>query len=347
MTLPQTYLATLCLLVLSLLCWGSWANTLKVAGKWRFELFYFDYAFGVLLAVTICALTFGRLGFDGFLFEDDLLQTGKRNILFGALGGVVFNLANMLLVAAISVTGLAVAFPIGIGLALVIGVIWSYAITTQGNPLFLFGGSLLIMGAIVVNAMAYRKHARAKLEEQAKAGLLKTSAPRAPIKGIVLSVISGVLMGSFFPLVEYGKTYAAGMGPYAMAFCFAAGVFLSTFPLNLFFMNLPVRGDPVEIRDYFLRGTPQRHLLGILGGVIWATGIVASFVAVSAQDDAQVEPAVSYAIGQGAPLISALWGILIWKEFEGADMRVKTLLTLMFALFVGGLGIVSVAPLYK
>lgn len=347
MTLPPTYLATLCLLVLSMLFWGSWANTLKVAGKWRFELFYFDFAFGALLAATIYALTFGRLGFDGFLFEDDLLQTGKRNILFGALGGAVFNLGNMFLAAAISVAGMAVAFPIGIGLALIIGVIWNYVITSQGNPLFLFGGSLLIMAAIVVSSVAYRKHARAKLEEQAKAGLLKTSAPRAPIKGIVLSLVSGLLIGSFFPLIEYGRTWASGMGPYAIGFCFAAGVFLSTFPFSLFFMNLPVHGDPVEIRDYFLSGTPRRHLLGVLGGVIWATGMVANFVAAGAPDDAQAGPAVSYAIGQGATMIGALWGIFVWKEFDGSDMRVKILLALMFALFVAGLGLVSMASMYK
>ncbi|MBI1786518.1 MAG: AcrB/AcrD/AcrF family protein [Acidobacteria bacterium] len=347
MILPQTYAATLCLLIFSMLCWGSWANTLKFAGKWRFELFYFDYAVGVMLAATLYAFTFGSLGFDGFQFSDDLMQTGKRNILYGLLGGTVFNLANMLLVAAISVAGLAVAFPVGIGLALVIGVVWNYAIKSEGNPVFLFGGAAIIVAAIIVDAMAYQKHARAKLEEQAKAGLLKTSAPRVPLKGIVLSIFSGVLMGSFFPLVELGKSYGVGMGPYAIGFAFAGGVLLSTFPFNLFFMNLPVQGDPVEVRDYFLLGGLKQHALGVLGGLLWYSGTMANFVAASAENQAQVGPAVSYAIGQGATMISVIWGLLVWKEFDGADMRVKTLLTLMFVLFLLGLGLVSVAPVFK
>src|SRR5215831_6514393 len=173
MTLPQTYIASLGLMILSMLCWGSWANTFKLAGNWRFELFYFDYSIGVLLAGVLAAFTFGTLGSDGFQFVDDLMQTGKRNIFYGFLGGVVFNLANMLLVAAISVAGMAVAYPVGIGMALVIGVIWNYFIKPQGNPVLLFGGAAIIVAAIIMDSLAYRAHAADKLEEQAKAGKLK------------------------------------------------------------------------------------------------------------------------------------------------------------------------------
>ena len=346
MTLPQTYIATLVLTILSMLCWGSWANTLKMAGNWRFELFYFDYSLGVVLAAVIAALTFGSMGSDGFQFMDDLLQTGRRNIFYGFLGGAVFNLANMLLVAAISVAGLAVAFPVGIGMALVIGVVWNYFIKPQGNPVLLFGGAAIIVCAIVVDALAYKSHAAAQLELQAKAGMLKTSAPKVSPKGIVLSLVSGVLMGSFFPLVELGKAWGAGMGPYAIGFVFAVGVFLSTFVFNLFFMNLPVQGEPVEILDYIRKGSLMRHLLGVAGGMIWFGGGICNFVAASAEQSAKVGPAVSYAIGQGSTMISALWGIFLWKEFAGADFRVKNLLYLMFALFICGLGMVALAPQY-
>src|SRR5881392_1041198 len=164
MILPHSYAATLFLLLVSMLCWGSWANTFKMTGNWRFELFYFDYSLGVLLAAVIAAFTFGSMGSDGFQFLDDLLQTGKRNIFYGFLGGAVFNLANMLLVAAISVAGMAVAFPVGIGMALVIGVIWSYVIQPQGNPVLLFGGAAIIVVAIIIDAFAYKSHAAAKLE---------------------------------------------------------------------------------------------------------------------------------------------------------------------------------------
>jgi glucose uptake protein len=336
MILPHTYVAALLLTIVSMLCWGSWANTFKLSGKWRFELFYFDYSFGVLLAATIYALTFGDLGGDGFGFIDDLSHAGKTQIGFGGLGGIVFNLANMLLVAAISVAGLAVAFPVGIGMALVIGVIWNYALKPQGNPVLLFSGAAIIVGAIVVDALAYRAHAARGTQGGAR---------KAGAKGILLSLVSGVLMGSFFPLVELGKAGPFGLGPYAIGFVFAIGVFFSTFIFNVIFMNLPVEGPPVKIGAYF-KGTLGQHGLGIMGGMIWATGAIANFAAASAPESVQVGPAISYAIGQGATMVSALWGLLVWKEFAGADARVRMLIAVMLLLFVVGLGLVSVAPLF-
>lgn len=345
MVLPDTYTSALLLTLLSMLCWGSWANTYKLAGKWRFELYYYDYALGVLAAATAAAFTFGTLGFDGFLFLDDLMRAGKRNMALGFAGGVVFNLANMLLVAAISVAGLAVAFPVGIGLALIIGVILNYLINPQGNPTLLFAGVSLVVAAIVVDALAYRSHALAQVKQRIKAGLTRSTLPKISWKGIVLSLASGLLMGSFYPLVEMGKQGDSGLGPYAIAFIFALGVFFSTFAFNLFFMNLPVQGEPVEILDY-LRGTWRQHALGVAGGAIWAAGTISNFVAASAPREIQVGPAMSYAMGQGATLVSALWGLLVWKEFRGATGSVKVLLAVMLALFAAGLGLVSVAPLY-
>jgi len=335
MLLPQTYGAALSLIVLTMLCWGSWANTFKLAGKWRFELFYYDYSLGVLIAAAIYALTFGNLGHDGLAFSDDLMHSGSRQVFFGALGGVVFNLANMLLVAAISVAGLAVAFPVGIGLALVIGVIWNYALKPQGNPVLLFTGAAIVVGAIILDALAYRALEAGKAQ----------AARKVTGKGIVLSLVSGVLMGSFFPLVEIGKAGERGLGPYAIGFVFAVGVFLSTFVFNLFFMNMPVEGPPVAMSGYF-KGTGRQHLLGIVGGMIWATGTIANFAAASSPESVQVGPAISYAIGQGATMVSALWGLLVWNEFAGAGPRVRLLVVIMLILFVCGLGLVSVAPLY-
>jgi glucose uptake protein len=345
MILPQTYAAALFLMILTMLCWGSWANTYKLAGRWRFELFYFDYAAGVMLAAMIYALTVGTLGFDGFTFTDDLMHAGKRQWAYGFGAGVIFNLANMVLVAAISVAGLAVAFPIGIGIALIIGVVWNYAIKPQGNPMLLFTGCGIIVAAIVVDALAYRALGVLRHEAMARAGKAKSTRRPVTVKGIILSLVSGILMGLFYPLVEKGKAGEVGLGPYAIGAVFAAGVFLSTFVFNLFFMNLPVEGEPVEFRDYF-RGHFKQHLLGWLGGIIWCTGTIASFVAASAPDNVQIGPAISYAVGQGATMVSALWGILVWKEFKGADMRVNTLVILMLVLFVAGLAMVSVAPLF-
>lgn len=342
MILPTTYAAALLLTILSMVCWGSWANTFKLTGKWRFELFYFDYSVGVLLAALAAALTFGMFGTE-LTFADNLAITGKRQIALALAGGVIFNLANMLLVAAIAVAGMAVAFPVGIGLALVIGVVWNYLLNPGGNgsPAFLFGGVVLVVVAIVMDALAYGAHSRSR---PAPKTLKRAS---SGTKGIILSLVSGVLMGIFYPLVQISREgeFGFGLGPYTAVFFFAIGVFLSTFVFNIYFMNLPVEGEPVDFARYF-DGTPKQHLFGIVGGAIWCTGMVANFVAASAPPKVQVGAAVSYAIGQGATLVSALWGLLVWKEFAGASAKVRVLLTIMLACFVAGLSLVSLAPLF-
>ncbi|MFN7992640.1 MAG: multidrug DMT transporter permease [Bryobacteraceae bacterium] len=352
MILPHTYVATLLVVLFSMICWGSWANTQKMTGKWRFELFYFDYAFGVLVTALVLAFTLGSLGYDGFSFLDDMLNAGKRYSALGFGAGVVFNLANMLLVAAISVAGLSVAFPVGIGLALIIGVIWNYIIKPQGNPILLFVGCALVVGAMIVDAIAYRSLEAIKLEIKAQEGNVKSTRKKVSLKGVFLSLASGVLMGSFYPLVVMGKANEwggtageNGLGPYAIGVVFALGVFVSTFIFNLFFMNLPVEGEPLEFTEYF-KGGPKLHVLGILGGAIWCAGTIANFVGSSAPEQVQVGPAISLALGQGATMVSALWGLLVWKEFAGADSRIKALLVIMLFLFIAGLAMISVAPLY-
>jgi glucose uptake protein len=363
MYLPTTYTVALLLTILTMLCWGSWANTQKMTGKWRFELFYFDFAFGVLLCSVIAAMTFGSLNSQELNAMDSFSLAGYRKWAWGFAGGVVFNLAKILLVAAISIAGLSVAFPIGIGLALVIGVIWNYVLSPQGNPTLLFAGSAIVAVAIIVDALAYRWHAASKQPapqsaEAASAAapanprlkaMRKTASPQVgkatPAKGIVLSLVSGVLMGSFYPLVEMGKGGDLGLAPYSIAVMFAIGVFLSTFVFIGFMALMPVYGDPVELWDYF-RGTKRQHALGVLGGVIWMIGALANFLASSAPKAIQVGPAVSYAIGQGATMVSALWGLLLWREFAGATGKVKVMLALMLVLFIAGLALVSIAPLY-
>lgn len=333
MILPTTYTAALLLSIISMLCWGSWANTSKLTKKWRFELFYFDYTFGVVIAALIAAVTFGSMG-DGMSFIDNLDISGKKQWALALAGGIIFNLANILLVGAISLAGLAVAFPVGIGLALVIGVVWNFLIHPAGNPLMLFGGAALVVGAIIVDAMAYAAHSATK-----------SSAHKSSLKGIVISIVSGLLMGSFYPLVQMSTESEIGLGPYAVSVMFSVGVLLSTFVFNLYFMNLPIQGAPVPLGAYF-KGSARNHLLGVAGGMIWCVGAVANFVAAAAQGQASVGPAVSYALGQGATMISALWGLLVWKEFAGASPRVRLLLTLMMILFLAGLALVSIAPLY-
>ena len=361
--LPSTYAVALFLMILTMLCWGSWANTLKLAGKWRFELFYFDYTLGLMIAVTVAAFTFGSWDSEGamladiaaFSFLDNMMVASKSQMAYAAVGGAVFNLANLLLVAAIAVAGLSVAFPVGIGLALIIGVVLNNIIKPAGHPGLLFGGVLLVLFGIIASSLAHSLHPRMKAQAAAAAegppprpGVRRAGARRGPsaLKGIALSLSAGLLMGLFYPLVEMSKRGEIGLGPYAAAFMFGLGVLVTTPVYNLFFMNLPVEGDPIPFREYF-RGTAKQHLLGVAGGVIWAIGAVANFVAASAPSSVNVGPGVSYALGQGATLVSTLWGLLVWKEFAGATPAVRIRVALMLLLFVAGLTCVSLAPLYR
>lgn len=329
MFLPETYQAALFLMLLSMICWGSWANTLKLCPGFRFQLFYWDYAFGLFAGALLWGLTAGSLGHAEPSYVAAVLHAPLETMIWAACGGVLFNVANLLLVAAIDVAGLAVAFPVGIGLALVIGAVSSYLVSPAGNPLLLFGGVALVVVAIVTDAAAYRRR--------------EGSARAATTRGIVLSLVAGVLMGSFYPLVARAMSAKPASGPYAIALFFAIGVLVSTVPANLLLMVRPLDGKPpVDGADY-RRAPIGWHVAGVLGGAVWCTGAVSNFVASGAH---LVGPAVSYSIGQGATMVSACWGVFVWREFAGAPQSARLLLFLMFVFFALGLGAVALAPLY-
>jgi glucose uptake protein len=319
-------------MILSMLCWGSWANTLKLCPGYRFQLFYWDYAIGLLFATIVWGLTAGSLGHAGPSFLDAVMHTPLAAILFAACGGVVFNVANLLLVAAIDVAGLAVAFPVGIGLALVIGAVSSYLLNPAANPLLLFGGVALVTVAFVLDAAAYRKR-----EATAKA---------TTTRGIVLSLVAGVLMGGWYPIATHNLGGDFGPGPYAIALYFAIGVVLSTVPANLLLMAKPLDGKPPVDGSGYWRAPLGWHLAGIFGGAVWCVGAVANFVASVAHLARPIGPAVSYSIGQGATMISACWGVFVWHEFAGAPRSARLLLLLMFIFFLAGLSAIALAPLY-
>ncbi len=283
---------------------------------------------GVLAPSLVLALTLGSAWGGESSFLANLAQVDVGHIVHALLGGALFNVANLLLVAAIDIAGLAVAFPMGIGLALVVGVLSNYVLAPRGNPLLLFGGVALIVLAIVFDALAYRAR-EAKRREVGR-------------KGIAISLACGVLMGMFYPLVTEAITGRHALGPYTVGVAFALGVLLCALPLNYFFMRRPiVGGDPASMKEY-LAGKTAFHWFGILGGCIWCLGMVLNIVASHAQ---LVGPAVSYAIGQGATLVSAIWGVLIWREFAEAPIRARRFLPPMFFCFVVGLGAVAVAPI--
>ena len=327
MFIVESYALAVAFCIVTMLCWGSWANTQKAAGKaWRFELFYWDYVIGVLIAALIFAFTIGSVGEDGRGFLEDLAQASKANIGSALLGGAVFNLANILLVAAIALAGMAVAFPVGIGLALVIGVVVNYIAQPQGDPLLLFIGVGLVAVAIVVDAMAYRR-------------LPGQGGSRGTL-GLGLAVLCGILMGFFYRFVaaamspDFVDMQAGMLSPYTAMVLFAIGLLLSNFVLNTIIMLKPFQGDPVAPSQYF-RGTGKDHLWGVTGGMIWCVGMLFSIIAFGVAG-----PAISYGLGQGATMVAAFWGVFIWKEFKDAPAGTGRLIAAMFACFIAGLGLI-------
>jgi glucose uptake protein len=330
MYIVESYSVAVILTVITMLCWGSWANTQKLAAKtWRFELFYWDYVLGIVLFSLMLGHSFGTTGTQGMGFADSLRQADWSSTSSAIAGGVIFNLANILIVAAIAIAGMSVAFPVGIGIALVLGVIINYIASPQGDALLLFVGVALVGLAIVIDALAYRKKA--------------AQAKKVPAKGIMLSVVGGVLMALFYRFVASSMatnpiTPEAGkLTPYAAVFIFALGILISNFLINTVLMKRPVEGEPVTYSQYF-KGSLKEHLTGILGGMIWCLGMSLSILAAN-----KAGFAISYGLGQGATLIAALWGVFIWKEFKNSPKGVNTLLTLMFLLFVAGLGLIILA----
>lgn len=330
MFIPQSYSLAIILCVVTMLCWGSWGNTQKLAGKsWRFELFYWDYVLGILLFSLLLGFTLGSNGTNGRGFIEDIRQAEPKNILNAMLGGVIFNASNILLVAAMAIAGMAVAFPVGVGIALALGVIINYAFAPQGNATWLFSGVALIVTAIVIDAVAYKKHSST---------LKKVSG-----KGIVLSVSAGVLMALFYRFVassmvtSFEIPEAGKLTPYSAIFFFAVGVVASNFLFNYLIMKKPFEGEPLSFKDY-TKGSLGVHLTGIIGGLIWNLGMSMSILA-----SGKAGFAISYGLGQGATLIAALWGVVIWKEFKGASKSVNTLVLFMFIAYLVGLALLVFA----
>jgi len=350
----SNYLLAVLFCVVTMFCWGSWGNTQKLAGKtWRYELFYWDYVIGVVLFALVSGLTAGSFGGGEWGFVANLKQASAANLGSAFLGGIVFNAANILLAAAISIAGMSVAFPVGIGLALVLGVVVNYVGAPKGDPVMLFGGVALIVAAILCNAFAYRLKAlagngRAVCPQTAENGALGTTRPTmngGVGKGIALSVVCGVLMAFFYRFIArtMDMDFAAAapqpgmMTPYSAFFVFALGIFASNFVFNAIAMRHPVSGEPITEREYF-RGGFAIHLVGILGGLIWGLGNGINLVAAG-----KAGAAISYGLGQGATLVSALWGILVWREFKGAPKNAVALNLAMFVLFIAGLGAIIAA----
>lgn len=329
MFIIENYSLAVVFTIITMLCWGSWANTQKLASKdWRFETFYWDYVIGIVITSLIFALTFGSNGDGGRSFVEDYQQADSKNIQSALIGGVIFNAANILLVSAITIAGMSVAFPVGIGLALVIGVIVNYLDNPVGDKTLLFAGVGLIALAILLNANAYRK---------------MQSNSTVSAKGLILSVAAGILMGYFYKYVaasmftDFNVPEAGKLSPYTAVMIFAIGILISNFIFNTYLMFRPFQGTPVSYSDYF-KGSSKNHLMGILGGMIWCIGMSFNIIA-----SGKAGAAISYGLGQGATIVAAIWGIYIWKEFKNAPKGTNMILNVMLLCYIVGLGLIIAA----
>jgi len=333
MFIVHDYALAIIFCFITMLCWGSWANAQKLAEKsWRFELFYWDYVIGILVFSIISAFTLGSFGDEGRSFITDIKQADSSNIFSALIGGIIFNAANILFSAAIAIAGMAVAFPVAIGLALVLGVIVNYTASQKGDATLLFAGVALIAIAIIINAIAYKRNSRASKKPSSK--------------GIIISLIAGVLMSFFYRFIaasmdldNFVNPAAGKMTPYTAVLIFSVGIFISNFLFNTILMKKPFDGVPVSYNDYF-KGNFKTHSTGILGGLIWGLGNSLNLIAAG-----KAGAAISYGLGQGATLIAALWGVFIWKEFRNAPAGTNKMLAFMFLFFVVGIALIIIAGL--
>lgn len=335
MMIVHSYAIAVALCVLTMMCWGSHANTLKMEPRsYAFPLYYWDQAIGYLLLPLLAGLTFGSFGHEGRTLLEDLVQGSASSYEWAILGGFVFNLANILFMAAVAIAGLAVTFPIGIGIALVEGVVINYIAQPKGNPLLIFTGVALIVLAIVLDALAYRNQQNEESE------------PGALVKGISLATTGGILMGLFYYLVQrslsvnYTHLDPGRFGPYAAVLVFAAGSLVSNLIFNSYFMSHPFKGPKVRYSDYLSKGTLKYHLIGVWGGLINCTGTTSNFIA-----SKTASPAIAYGLGQGGTMIAAIWGVFIWKEFKGASRGTLAMIAAMFVFFLAGLVMLVTAML--
>jgi glucose uptake protein len=351
MILPATTLATLLLYILALFCWGSWANSQKSVLKWRFELFYYDFALGIGLCALLAAFTLGSMNTQELTVSDNMMIAGYRKMAYGVAAGLVVNLANILLVAAISLSGMTVVFPLSFGIGLIVMSLANFlGSPASANAALLFTGLALILAAVVVDIFAYRTHLDA-LANASRSGPMLDPRTRLPVRppsarrGVVLAILSGIIGGFFFPLIDSGRLGDNGVGPYGMAELIGGAIFISTLLYVPFFLNFPVKGEPVQARAYF-KGTRKQHGWGMLGGVIWVVGLIAALAGAAVPTAVQTPPAIVFGLLFGAPVLAALWGLFAWKEFKNAPPSVNMLLLGMIVLFLAGLALTALAPVY-
>lgn len=349
-------------MILSAVCWGGWAITQKIAGpKWRFELFYLDFSIGTLIGALLLAFTAGSFEGKEITFMDSLIGVSLRKISWALVAGFVFNLANVILVSAIPIAGISVAVPITLSLATVMGILINVFVAPQLNTTMTWVGLAILLVALVFNARAYLMMAAIRRAQEVaanpatvaptqvsarsarvrKSGKTKSSSS----KGVVLAVVAGVLLGGMMPLMVLSREGDLGLAPYTSVVFFAVGLFFTSLLIVPFMMNFPVEGEPLEFKRYST-GTVMQHMLGWIGGILLVCGLAARILADAVPKDQNVGPAITLACAQGAALLAAALGVVVFKEFENGGARVRMQLLVMFVLLALALALTSLAPVF-
>ncbi|HJO92953.1 MAG TPA: hypothetical protein QF753_06115 [Victivallales bacterium] len=335
MVVIVSYSLAVIMCVVTMICWGSWGNTQKlVSGKnWSFQLYYWDFTIGLFILTLILAFTIGSFGHLGHQFIPNLEQASTGALFSAFVGGVIFNAGNILIAIAIDIAGMAFAFPVGVGFALVIGVISNYIPNPIGNPFLLFLGVGLVVLAIVLSALAHRKVQSAAIKEN------------KIVKGLIVALLGGILIGIFFRFlmnsigtVDFTKLIPGDLSPYTAIVLYGLGILISSFIFNTLNMYKPITGKKCTYADYFKKGSILTHLVGMCGGLLCGLGTSCILLA-----SAAAGPSISYGLGQGATLIAAVWGVFIWKEFKNGPKGTNKILIFMFLGFLMGLALIIIS----
>jgi glucose uptake protein len=348
MLLPTTASTVWILAIASLLCLGSWATTLKLAGKWRFEYFYFDFVLGIVLSAGAAAFVLGSAHPQDLTFQDNLLLAGYRKMAWALGSGLVLNLGLLLLLAAMTVSGMSVAFPVALGVGLVIGTTWDAISTTPTSWVLVAGGIVLFLAAVVSIGLAHswrleslRQAEQTPLRPDPR---VKSARPRQPgaALAIALAFISGIALSIFPRVLSEATSGENGLAPYSAVLLLSITALLSSPFFVLFFITFPISATAATGGSY-LSGKAKQHLLGIGGGILWTGGALSALLAAGAPAAAQPNPLIQYALSHGAVLVAMAWGLLAWHEFRGANDRVRMMVTGTLVLFLSGLGVMAFA----
>lgn len=341
MILPHSFTAAILLLIASFVCLGSWAALFKRTGKnWRFELFYYDFGVGAVLIAVVAAYTLGTLGAN-LSFSDSMMVAGRTAQAMLVAAGFLFNLGNMLLVASVSLTGMAVAFPLCLAVALFVSSFWNFH---AGNFFWLAAAIVVLLAAAIVSGASARLRVpvAAKPNPSPKRRAQPPKSGRRSAKGVLTGVLGGILMGFVPSIASRGIGGELGLGPYAAILMFAIGIIISTIFFNFYFVNISIEGGPIGFKGYF-RGTPGQHFLGFASGAVLTLGLLCALLARSVPRSAGVEPALLTAIPVASVFLAVLWGVAAWKEFAKASSGSRTALSAAILLFACGLALFSVS----